>query len=173
MVTTYSSISLVFNDAEEYPSFTTKTGGFEQVNMGTVSNKTADFVHNDSTVSYIYIYTVYFFFVPKQSDDDQTQRSFFESVGICWNISKDVSCWSVELFGSTPHGRRRRRRRLAERSVTKSEDLGRRGTASRCREDLPEPLHPRMFRSAMHRTLDTIGGSDGPWVDVCMDEYEI
>ena len=45
MVTTYSSISLVFNDAEEYPSFTTKTGVFEQVNMGTVSNKTADFVH--------------------------------------------------------------------------------------------------------------------------------
>lgn len=89
MVTTYSSISLVFNDAEEYPSFTTKTGVFEQVNMGTVSNKTADFVHKTRRF-HIYIYTM--FFVPKQSDDDQTQTSFFESVGICWNISKDVSC---------------------------------------------------------------------------------
>lgn len=67
MVTTYSSISLVFNDAEEYPSFTTKTGGFEQVNMGTVSNKTADFVHNDSTVSYIYIYIQYTFFLSQNN----------------------------------------------------------------------------------------------------------
>ena len=84
-------------------------------------------------------------------------------------------CFLLKLFlGSTPHGRRRRRRRLAERSVASlCEDPGRRGTASRCREDLPEPLHPRMVRSAMHRTLDTIGGSDGPWVDVCIDEYEI
>ena len=90
MVTTYSSISLVFNDAEEYPSFTTKTGVFEQVNMGTVSNKTADLSIRLDGFIYIYIYTM--FFVPKQSDDDQTQTSFFESVGICWNISKDVSC---------------------------------------------------------------------------------
>ena len=90
MVTTYSSISLVFNDAEEYPSFTTKTGVFEQVNMGTVSNKTADFVHKTRrfhTHTHIYIYCFL-----SQNNRMMIKHSFFESVGICWNISKDVSC---------------------------------------------------------------------------------
>lgn len=76
-------------------------------------------------------------------------------------------CFLLKLFfGSTPHD-------VVDSPSGASlcEDPGRRGTASRCREDLPGDLHPRMVRSAMHRTL--IGGSDGPWVDVCIDQYEI
>ena len=54
MVTTHLSIPFAFNDAQGCASVTTTTGVYEQVNMGMVTNTTADLSikHNGFIVSY-------------------------------------------------------------------------------------------------------------------------